>query len=147
MQPGTSAAIASAVAGAASALSASEGAAGPTTSPLGITDASPSGDAAAASQAPALVKPIATDMGSKVLDAAHSFAAMTDFEGTGSKSTSLGGADRGSTALGSAVFNRLKRFDRTYLQPVFGRDGASLELPEGREERDRDSSKDDSAPT
>lgn len=101
-----------------------------------------------AARAPVLGKAAATGVGTKVMDAAHSFAAMTDFEGTSSKSASLaGGADRGSAALGSAVFNRLKRFDRHYLQPVFGRDGASLELLEGHEGRKEEDSKDEPAPT
>jgi hypothetical protein len=59
-----------------------------------------------------------TGMG-KVLDAAHSFAALTDFEGTGSKVGTAGVHD--NSAIGQAVYQRLQQFDKDYLQPMFGR--------------------------
>jgi hypothetical protein len=54
-----------------------------------------------------------------VLDAAHSFAALTDFEGTGSRGGVVGNQE--NSVIGQAVYKRLRQLDKDYLQPMFGR--------------------------
>lgn len=61
----------------------------------------------------------ATGVGSKVLDAAHSFAALTDFEATGSKAGTVGTQE--NSVIGQVVYKRLRQLDKDYLQPMFGR--------------------------
>ena len=87
------------------------------------------------------------DMGLKMLNAAQNIAQMTDFEAQGAKANAAttGSADG---PLGEAMYNRFRKFDTKYLQPVFGKGDAareSAELDESGHERsgDRQNGSDD----
>jgi hypothetical protein len=86
---------------------------------------------------------VTADMGAKVMNAAHSIAQMTDFEGHAVKASGAASSSADGP-LGEAMYERFKQFDSKYLQPMFGKGNrafrTSAELPDGdtREGQDHD---------
>jgi hypothetical protein len=65
------------------------------------------------------------EVGDKMMRAARSFAQLTNFDGPPP------GTASNDPAVGGVMYERFKEFDRTYLQPVFGKEdeGGSTDLP------------------